>query len=97
MSDMFNTCLNLKKIVLGKIGSKTINTSGFVQMCGALEVIHFRDATDVPKLSMANAFNQVPSTCKVVVPDALFDTWKSATNWSAIKVTWVKESEYTEE
>jgi surface protein len=95
--NMFYACYALKKVVLEKISSKLTSSDYWFYGCEDLEVIHFKGATGVPTLSGISAFNRVPSTCKVVIPDALYDTWTNKTNWSAINVTWVKESEYTEE
>ena len=94
MSYTFYSCANLKKIVLEKISSKVTSSGNWFYGCKLLEVIYFKDATGVPTLTNTNAFIDVPSTCKVVIPDALYDEWKNKTNWSAINVTWVKESEY---
>lgn len=93
----FKSCTNLKKVALEKISSKVTSMYQTFYGCSKLELIDFRGATSVPKLSNINGFTNVPSTCKVVIPDALYDTWTNATNWAAINVTWVKESEYTEE
>ena len=95
--NMFYACYALKKVVLGKISSKVTSSSYWFYGNSKLELVHFKDATSVPTLSAKSAFNSVPSTCKVVIPDALYNEWTNKTNWSAINVTWVKESEYTEE
>ena len=94
---MFRSCKKLKKVKLQGVSSKIINTTQWFYNCTSLEVVDFRGATGVPTLSDTNAFYNVPTTCKVVIPDSLYDTWTNATNWSAISVTWVKESEYVEE
>lgn len=64
--------------------------------CTSLELIDFSDATAVPALSNTNAFTNVPSTCKIVVPDSLYTSWRAATNWSnsSIKNMIVKKSDY---
>lgn len=65
--------------------------------CTALEVVDFSEATAVPALYNVNAFANTNSTYKIVVPDALYDTWIATTNWSNanIKPHIVKASEYT--
>ena len=93
----FKNCKAIKRVVLGKISSKVTDTLQLFYGCNALEEVYFKDATSVPKLTATNSFGGVPSTCKVVVPDALYDEWINATNWSAIDVIYVKQSEYTEE
>lgn len=56
----------------------------------------FSDATAVPALSNTNAFSNTNSTYKIVVPDALYDSWRAATNWSNanIKPHIVRKSDY---
>ena len=60
------------------------------------KVIDFRSSDDVPSLENINAFQGIPATCKIVVPDNLYDTWKSATNWSTYASRIAKASEYVE-
>jgi surface protein len=96
MGSMFNNCTNLKTVKLQGVSEKLTSTSNWFYGCKVLELIDFRGATGVPKLSATNAFYNVPSTCKVVIPDSLYDTWVNATNWSAINVVYVKESEFVE-
>ena len=43
----------------------------------------FHTHTQIPTLSNASAFNNTPSSKKIVVPDALYDDWIAATNWSS--------------
>ena len=93
---MFMNCTSLKKVKLKNVSEKITYTSDWFRKCTSLEVIDFRGAISVPTLSYTGDFTNVPSTCKVVIPDSLYDTWVNATNWSAINVTWVKESEYVE-
>lgn len=58
----------------------------------------FRNATSVPPLPGTATFSNVSSTCKIVVPDALYNTWIAATNWSnaSIKAMITKLSDYSE-
>ena len=54
----------------------------------------FSALTTVPSLSATNAFTNIPSDCKIIVPDALYDTWISATNWSTYASYIIKKSEF---
>ena len=65
------------------------------QNCVKLEVVDFSQVTAIPTIAHDQSFYSVPNTCKIVVPDALYDSWITATNWSAITLTFVKASEYT--
>lgn len=62
--------------------------------CPSLEVIDFSKAVNVPILSNVNAFDNTNSTFKIVVPDALYDQWIVASNWSNFASQIVKASEY---
>jgi hypothetical protein len=59
-------------------------------------VYDFRAATSVPILASTNAFSAALSSSKIVVPDNLYDQWKSATNWSTYASRIVKASEFVE-
>ena len=60
--------------------------------CTALPSITFFEHTSVPTLENINAFDN--TTCKFIVPDALYDEWIVATNWSTYADRIVKASEY---
>ena len=86
----------LQKITFGasttRIGTYTF--SG----CTALKLIDFRLATSIPALANSSS-TTIPynnSGLQIVVPDALYDGWIAATNWSNsnIKAKIVKASEY---
>ena len=84
----------LKRLIVGSGINKLEN--GVFQNCTSLEVIDFSSAKAVPTItSYWGNFSGVPTTCKIVVPDSLYDTWINATNWSAVTQTFVKASEYT--
>jgi hypothetical protein len=48
----------------------------------------------VPRLWNITAFTNIPSTCKIIVPDSLYDEWIVAANWSTFANQIVKASEY---
>jgi hypothetical protein len=54
----------------------------------------FSHHTAVPTLANTNAFNGIPDDCKIIVPDALYDEWIAATNWSAYATYTIKKSEW---
>ena len=62
--------------------------------CSSMQEYDFSKHTSIPQLANKNVFTSVPSTCKFILPDALYDEWINATNWSALTVTYVKKSEY---
>lgn len=88
----FNRCSKMETITFnGNIS--TINTYTF-SSCTGLAAIVFNGNTSVPRLVNVNAFNSVPSTCKIVVPDTLYDEWIAATNWSNYASQIIKKSDY---
>jgi hypothetical protein len=54
----------------------------------------FSQATAVPTLASTNAFNSIPSDCKIIVPDTLYDEWVAATNWSTYASYIIKKSDW---
>lgn len=56
----------------------------------------FSNHTTVPILYSTNAFNGINTLCKIIVPDALYDEWIAATNWSTYADYIYKASEVTE-
>lgn len=98
LNNAFYGCNKLKKVWLSNLSSTTTNS--LVQTfygCTKLELVDFSHATAVPALQNTNSFSSTNSTYKIVVPDALYDTWIATTNWSSssIKSHIVKVSDYT--
>ena len=71
----------------------TIGSNAFYA-CYSLKVMDFRNHTSIPTLTGAIA--NIAADCKIVVPDALYDAWIAATNWSSSADKIVKSSEYTD-
>lgn len=72
-----------------------IETNAFYN-CRGLTKLDFRASTSIPTLGSTASFNNLPSDCKIIVPDDLFDTWKATTNWSTYASRFVKASEHTD-
>jgi len=93
----FQGCTALKRVYLTKYSS----SSGFQPWsqtfagCTALELVDYSEATAVPALTSTNVFNNTNETFKIVVPDDLYSTWTTASNWSSFSSHIVKVSEYT--
>ena len=88
----FGSCTSLEYVVFPDTLTKLEGFYG----CTAMKVMDFRAATRVPTLN--TDFYQLPNDCKVVVPDALYDSWRTDSNWrtSYAGGKFVKASEYTE-
>lgn len=84
----------LKRVKFGN--SITRITSYAFNSC-PLELLDFRKATVVPTLDDGTIFVGMANGCKIVVPDALYDEWSTASRWSDLeKAVYIKASEYTE-
>ena len=88
----FYYCSSLASIVIPS-GVTSIGNSAFYN-CYGMAYYDFRASKSVPTLSSTNAFSSIPSDCKIVVPDSLYDTWIAATNWSTHASKIIKASEF---
>lgn len=82
----FTNCTVLEFVDLGSVN--TFSTSMFLN-CAALKTIVIRRTSGVPSIQNINAFNGTPyanggSGGKIYVPSALIESYKTATNWSAL-------------
>ena len=87
----FYNCHSLKEVFMPK-GIIEMKGSFFLN-CYNLQKIDFSTHTQIPVVSASNAFASVPKTCKIIVPDNLYDDWKIATNWVRVADCIVKASE----
>jgi hypothetical protein len=76
-----------------KLKCDSIATSAF-DGCDSMKVYDFTPCTSVPTLAGREAFGILPSDCKIVVPDSLYDSWIVATNWSTLAYYIIKKSDY---
>lgn len=95
-SYVFNACNNLISV---KIGQNLTSIASYAfYRCGKLAIVDFRSATQVPTVQ-SYSFRNVPTSCKFIIPDSLYDSWITATNWASLYAQgykFVKASEYTE-
>lgn len=78
----FYYCTSLAEMIFPS-SVTSITTSVFGE-CQGMAVYDFTHHTAVPTLSNTSSFTNIPADCVIKVPSALVDTWKSATNWSAL-------------
>lgn len=78
---MLSDCFGLKKLVLGNITSMS-NVFGNNY---SLEEIDLTSCTSVPTLSNGSVLSSVNKTCKIKVPANLYESFKTASNWSTYK------------
>lgn len=86
----YSTCYNLKKIAIPSQVT-AIDNSAFTD-CNALYIVDCSQHTSIPTLG-TDVFRNTSPTLKIIVPDALYDDWKVATNWSTWANYIVKASE----
>jgi hypothetical protein len=91
----FQNCLLIQSIRF-PISISSIGASAFAGLSRCL-LFDFSLCEKIPVITGSNAFQSVPSQCKIVVPDALYNEWIAATNWSTYASYIVKASEYVEQ
>lgn len=72
--------LNTKKIIFNN-NVTNVSAKAFTNCYNVLEY-NFVANTSVPTLANTNAFTGINDLCKIKVPPSLYQSWKSATNWS---------------
>jgi hypothetical protein len=90
-ANSFTDCDTLRELIFPK-GITTIQSSAFGG--SGIGKFDFSALEAVPTLENTNAFSGTLATSKIIVPDALYDDWKAATNWSTYADRIVKASEY---
>lgn len=89
----FSGCKNIEKIIFNTPKIEYIRAYAF-RYCYNLKEIEFSNIESVPSLASTNAFTGTEQKdYKIIVPDALYDTWKSSTNWSSLANNIYKKSE----
>lgn len=90
--DAFTFCKYIREVIFGS-GITQIGNSAFYGD-ESIQTLNFSTATIVPTLDHTNALYKIPSTCKIIVPDALYDEWIAATNWSTYASNIIKKSDW---
>ena len=80
-SNAFKNCCSLASITIPD-GVTSIGSSAF-SYCYGMRYYDFSAYTAIPSLSNSNAFQIIPSDCQMLIPSALYNNWKSATNWAS--------------
>ena len=79
-NNLFYGCSSLVEVTFP--GDVTEILSSAFSGCGSLKRVDFTHCTAVPTLKTTSAFNSCPSDLQILVPAALVDEWKAATNWT---------------
>ena len=91
LNSTFSNCQSLSKIIIPS-SVTSISGSAFAY-CYGVGIYDLSNHNSVPTLSSSRAFNGIPSDCKIIVPDSLYNDWISASNWSNFSSYIVKASE----
>lgn len=87
----FLGCISLTTIVmppsLNDIGSAAF---GYNE---SMNVYDFSSHTSIPTIR-DDTFTEIPDTCKIVVPDELYNSWIAATNWSVYADNIISVTDY---
>ena len=81
-TNAFSTCYSLASVTIPS-SVTSIGNYAF-SYCYGMAIYDFTSHTSVPTLANTTVFEDIPSDCVIVVPDALYDEWIGATNWSSI-------------
>ena len=76
----FSHCRSLASITI-PTGVTSIGNYSF-SSCYGMRYYDFSACTAIPALSNKNAFGSIPSDCQMLIPSALYNNWKAATNWT---------------
>ena len=88
----FRTCASITRVDIP--GTVTSIGNYAFYYCYGVKVFDFSKSTSVPSLANTNAFGSISNDCVMVVPDELYDSWRTATNWSTYASKIIKKSEF---
>lgn len=81
--DNFTSDYSIEKFtMLGDITAVGVVSGNVFSGCYNCLCWDFTHCTSVPTLYNVNCFNGINAGAKIVVPDSLVSSWKTATNWS---------------
>lgn len=82
---------NISYIKIGK-GITTLKDTPFYNC--KTNCYDFTNHASIPSIATAYEFNNIISSCKIVVPDVLYNEWIAATNWSYLADHIIKKSDW---
>lgn len=91
-TNCFNDNRKMEKIKIPKLVTEIRNQA--FRECIRMKWYNFTDLTAIPTLASTNVFAAIPADCKIVVPDALVEDWRAATNWTTYVDYIIGKTEY---
>ena len=79
-TNVFDRCISIASITIPN-SVTSIGNNAFSD-CQGMRYYDFSSCTSIPTLSNKNAFTDIPSDCQMLIPSALYNNWKTATNWA---------------
>ena len=94
MKGTYAGCTSLKTADFSKLSAVgTDGLDGTFSGCSALEIVLFQNSAAIPAIT-ETTFANTNDTFKIIVPDALYESWIAAENWSALSSHITKVSDY---
>lgn len=90
-TDGFRACSSLPELIIPS--TLTSIAGNGLNYCISLKVLDFRNALAVPTLANTTALGALSKQCKIIVPDSLYETWKTTQYWTTYANQIVKASE----
>lgn len=88
----FAGCGSIKQVIIN--GTIAVIERDTFYGCTSMIFYDFSNHTSIPALDNRSAFNRMPDSCKIVVPDILYDQWVAKTNWSVFADQIIKKSDW---
>lgn len=94
MKNTYLSCTQLKTVDFSKLSAVgTDGLNGTFNGCTSLEIVLFQNSAAIPAIT-ETTFANTNDTFKAIVPDALYEDWIAAENWSALSSHVTKVSDY---
>lgn len=94
MKDAFKDCKQLTTVDFSKLSAVgTDGLDGTFDGCTSLEIVLFQSSEAIPTIT-STTFTNTNDTFKVIVPDALYEDWVAAENWSDLSSHITKVTDY---